>query len=209
MRVDFASMVTIALPENTEALVIRLGPLRQRLSDEEFEQFCAKYRELRIEMTSQGEVIVMPPVVSEGGNRNFTLTGRFFLWVETDATGVGFDSSTGFTLPNGAKRSPDVSWIRREHWDALSHTQKNEFALICPDFVVELRSKSDRLSTLQEKMEEYLANGARLGWLIDPLEKRIHVYRLSAPVEVLDNPPEVSADPLLKDFVLKLDGILN
>ncbi|MCA1604895.1 MAG: Uma2 family endonuclease [Acidobacteria bacterium] len=202
-------MVTIALPENTASLVIRLGPPHQRLSDEEFEQFCAEYRELRIEMTSEGEVIIMAPVASEGGNRNFTLTGRFFLWVERDGTGVGFDSSTGFTLPNGAKRSPDVSWIRRERWNALSDTQKNEFAPICPDFVVELRSKSDRLSTLQEKLEEYLANGARLGWLIDPLEKRVHIYRPDHPVEVLDNPPQISADPLLKGFILKLDGILN
>ncbi|MEJ7710017.1 MAG: Uma2 family endonuclease [Pyrinomonadaceae bacterium] len=119
------------------------------------------------------------------------------------APGVGFDSSTGFTLPNGAKRSPDVSWMRREHWDALSDKQKNSFALVCPDFVVELRSKSDRLTTLQAKMEEYLANGAQLGWLIDPREKRVHIYRPDAPVEVLDNPSEISDAPLLKDFVLK------
>lgn len=209
MQVDFATEVTIALPENTEALIIRLGAPRNRLSDEEFERFCAEYRELRIEMTSEGEVIIMAPVASEGGKRNFSLTARFGAWVETDGTGVGFDSSTGFTLPNGAKRSPDVSWIRRERWDALSDTQKNEFAPICPDFVVELRSKSDRLITLQEKMEEYLANGAHLGWLIDPLEKRIHIYRPDVPVELLNDPPQISADPLLKDFVLKLDGILN
>ena len=104
----------------------------------------------------------MPPVVSEGGKRNFLLSGRFAVWVEADGTGVGFDSSTGFTLPNGAKRSPDVSWIRRERWEALTEEERNEFAPICPDFIVELRSKSDRLSTVREKMTEYIDNGAQL-----------------------------------------------
>ena len=150
MNVNFASVATIPLPENTEAVIIRPGP-DQRFSDEEFAQFCAQYPELRIEMSSEGEMIIMLPVVSEGGKRNFKLTGRFFIWVEADGTGVGFDSSTGFTLPNGAKRSPDVSWIRHERWNALSDEQKDEFAPICPDFVVELRSRSDRLATLQEK----------------------------------------------------------
>ena len=209
MQVDFASSITISLPENVEALVIRLGPPDERLSDEEFEELAARYPELRIEMSSEGEVIMMAPVATEGGNRNFTLTGRCAAWVEADNTGVGFDSSTGFTLPNGAKRSPDVSWMRRERWNALSDAQKNTFALICPDFVVELRSKSDRLITLQRKMEEYLANGAQLGWLIDPLEKKVHIYRPHAPTEILDNPPEISGDPLLKGLILKLDGILN
>ncbi len=209
MQLDFASVETISLPKNTEALIIRLGPPDERMSDDEFEEFCAQYPEMRIEMTSEGEVIMTPPVVTEGGKRNFLLTTRFGAWVETDGTGVGFDSSTGFTLPNGAKRSPDVSWIRREHWDALSDKQKNSFALVCPDFVVELRSKSDRLTTLQAKMEEYLANGAQLGWLIDPREKRVHIYRSNASVEVLDSPSEISGTPLLKDFVLKLRNILD
>ena len=208
MNVNFASVATIPLPENIEAVIIRPGP-DQRFSDEEFAQFCAQYPELRIEMSSEGEMVIMLPAVSERGKRNFQLTGRFFVWVEADGTGVGFDSSTGFALPNGAKRSPDVSWIRHERWDALSDEQKDEFAPICPDFVVELRSRSDRLATLQEKMEEYLANGAKLGWLIDPLEKKVLIYRPGAPVEVLDNPPEISGDPLLKGFVLKLDGILS
>ena len=138
------------MPENTEAVIIRPGP-DQRFSDEEFAQFCAQYPELRIEMSREGEMVIMLPAVSERGKRNFKLTGRFFVWVEADGTGVGFDSSTGFALPNGAKRSPDVSWIRHERWDALSDEQKDEFAPICPDFVVELRSRSDRLATLQEK----------------------------------------------------------
>lgn len=208
MSVNFSSAI-ISLPEGTAEMVIRLGPPRQRLTDEEFEQFCAQHRELRIEMTSEGEVIVMLPVTSEGGRRNFNLTGRFAAWVKADGTGIGFDSSAGFTFPNGAKRSPDVSWIRRDRWDALSDQQKDEFAPICPDFVVELRSKSDRLPTLQEKMEEYLVNGAQLGWLIDPLEQKVHIYRPQVTVTILDNPPDISGDPLLTGFVLKLDGILN
>ncbi len=208
MNVNFASVATIPLPENTEAVIIRPGPPHERFSDEGFAQFCRQYPELRVEMTSQGDMIIMLPVVSESGKRNFKLTGRFFVWAEADGTGVGFDSSTGFTLPNGAKRSPDVSWIRQERWDALSDEQKQDFAPICPDFVVELRSRSDRLATLKEKMDEYLDNGARLGWLIDPIEKRVHIYRPGFPVEVLENPPEISGDPLLKGFVLRLDGIL-
>ena len=207
MNVDFASVAIIPLPENIEALIIRPG-LRQ-FSDEEFAEFCSRYPELRVEMNSEGEMMIMLPVVSEGGKRNFTLTTRFGAWVAADGTGVGFDSSTGFTLPNGAKRSPDGSWIRRGRWDALSEEQRNEFARICPDFVVELRSKSDRLKTLQEKMEEYLSNGAQLGWLIDLLEKRVHIYRSGAAVQVLENPTEISGEPLLRGFVLKLEGILD
>jgi Uma2 family endonuclease len=206
MNVNLAAAVSVALPEDIETVVVQ--PQR-RLSDADFERFCAQYPELRIEMTKEGDMIIMMPVVSEGGGRNFILSGRFFNWVESDDTGVGFDSSTGFTLPNGAKRSPDVSWIRRERWEALSEQQKNEFAPICPDFVVELRSKSDRLVTLKAKLEEYLANGAQLGWLIDPLEKKVYIYRPAAPVEVLDNPAQISGEPFLKGFSLKLSGILD
>jgi Uma2 family endonuclease len=207
MNVDFASVATIPLPDNTEAVIIRPG-LRP-FSDDEFAEYCAQYPELRIEMNSEGEMMIMLPVVSESGKRNFTLTTRFGSWVERDRTGVGFDSSTGFTLPNRAKRSPDVSWIRNERWDALSEEQRNGFAPICPDFVVELRSKSDRLRHLQEKMEEYIENGAELGWLIDPRERKVHIYRMGAEVHVLDAPSEISGDPLLRGFVLKLEGILD
>src|SRR5512138_1279576 len=149
MNVDFASVATIPLPEGTEAVILRPGPPRLRYTDEEFAEFCAQNPELRIEMNSEGEMIIMLPVVSEGGRRNFLLTARFGAWVETDGTGIGFDSSTGFTLPTGAKRSPDASWIQLARWNALSDDEKEEFAPICPDFVVELRSKSDRLKTLQ------------------------------------------------------------
>jgi Uma2 family endonuclease len=209
MNVDVASVDTIALPENVEALIISPAPPRDRFSDQEFAEYCAEHPDLRIEMNSQGEMIIMPPVVSEGGRRNFVLAGRFAAWVEADGTGVGFDSSTGFTLPNGAKRSPDVSWIRRDRWEALSEGERNEFAPICPDFVVEIRSKSDRLSTLREKMTEYIDNGAQLGWLLDPIEQTVHIYRPSAAVETLHKPSEISGEPMLPGFVLKLQNILD
>ncbi|HWQ32194.1 MAG TPA: Uma2 family endonuclease [Blastocatellia bacterium] len=190
-------------------MVFDVGPILHKITDEEFERICAQNPDLRIEMTSEGKMIIMLPVVMDGGNRNFKLTGRFAAWVEADGSGVGFDSSTGFTLPNGAKRSPDVSWMRKERWDALTPEQRNEFGHLCPDFVIELRSKSDRLRMLQEKMEEYIENGAQLGWLIDPLEHRVHVYRPGAPVEILDHPLTISGEPLLPGFVLNLDGIID
>jgi Uma2 family endonuclease len=209
MNVDVASFATVPLPGDFEALIVSPAGPRERFTDDEFAAFCAEHPELRVEMNSEGEMIIMPPVVSEGGKRNFTLAVRFGKWVETDGTGVGFDSSTGFTLPNGAKRSPDVSWIRRERWEALTEAERNEFAPICPDFIVELRSKSDRLSTVRDKMTEYIVNGARLGWLLDPLEQTVHIYYPDAPVKILDHPTELSGEPLLPGFRLNLEGILS
>ncbi|HEX8398950.1 MAG TPA: Uma2 family endonuclease [Pyrinomonadaceae bacterium] len=181
--------------------------VRPKISDDDFFAFCRQNDELRIEMTKEGDVIIMPPTTSETGRKNFNLAVEFGIWAKTDKTGVGFDSSTGFTLPNGAKRSPDVSWIRRERWDALTDAQKNKFAPICPDFVVELRSKTDLLKDLQDKMQEYIENGARLGWLIDAISKKIYVYRPDEAVETLDNPEKISGEPLLKNFELDLKEI--
>jgi Uma2 family endonuclease len=151
----------------------------------------------------------MMPVVLEGGHRNFKLTGRFAVWAESNELGIGFDSSTCFTLPNGAKRSPDVSWLRKERWDALTPEQRNEFTHICPDFVVELRSKTDRLKPLQAKLAEYIENGAQLGWLIDPLQHKAHIYRPDAPVEILNRPKTLCGEALLPGFLLNLDGIID
>jgi Uma2 family endonuclease len=190
-------------------MVVRLGPLRSRLTDDEFERFCAQNPELRIEMTGKGVMIIRLPVTPEGSSRSFKLTGRFGAWVEADGTGVGFESSAGFTLPNGAKRSPDVSWMRMDRWDALTPEQRNEFTHICPDFVVELRSKTDRLRTLQNKMKEYMANGSQLGWLIDPIRHQVHVYHADSSVEILDHPQVISGEPLLPGLVLRLDGIID
>ncbi|MGH9847033.1 MAG: Uma2 family endonuclease [Blastocatellia bacterium] len=191
------------------ALVIRLGPLKRALTDDEFFEFCGVNRDLRIEMTKEGEMIIMMAVGSEGGHRNYLLTVRIGVWAEADGGGIGFDSSTGFTLPNGAKRSPDFAWILREKWEALPEKERKKFAPICPDFVVELRSETDNLKMVKEKMEEYIASGARLGWLIDPLEKKVHIYRLRARVKVLNRPKTISGEPLLKGLTLDLTGIVD
>ena|SRR5215216_1958488 len=142
--------------------------LTQSVTPEQFERLCHKHRDLRLELTSTGELIVMPGTGSQTGIRNANLTYQLTAWTINDASGVCFDSSTIFALPNNARRSPDASWVRRARWDSLSEWQKEGFAQLCPDFVVELRSPSDSLATLHSKMLEYIANGASLGWLIDP-----------------------------------------
>ncbi|HEX5885311.1 MAG TPA: Uma2 family endonuclease [Pyrinomonadaceae bacterium] len=174
------------------------------VTPEQFERLCAEYRELRLELTSTGELIVMPPEDSESGRRSFDLTTQLGVWSRQDAAGVGFGSSAGFTLPNGAIRSPDAAWIKREKWDSLTEQQKEKFAPICPDFVVELRSPSDNLTQLYLKMFEYLENGVSLGWLIDPLKRQVYVYRPNQETVVLENPETVSGDPLLPGFKLNL-----
>lgn len=178
-----------------------------RLTHEQFEQVCRDNPDLRLELTSTGGLIVMPPAGSLTGKRNFNLTGQFMVWVERDGTGVGFDSSTGFTLPNRAVRSPDVSWVRREKWEALSEDEQEEFAPLCPDFVIELRSRWQTLKEQQSKMQEYLDNGTALGWFIDPRNRRVYVYRAGEEVEVLTNAATVSADPLLPGFELRLEEL--
>lgn len=200
-------MSTIIAPTESNAVVLHFGPLLKRLSDEEFFEFCQLNSEWRIERTSEGDLIIMPPTGSETGGRNFILTAKFSVWVEQDGTGKGFDSSTGFTLSNEAMRSPDLSWIRLERWDALTKEEQKKFAPICPDFVLELRSETDALEMLRAKMEEYLASGAQLGWLIDPLERKVYVYRPQRPVEILDDPESVSGSPVLAGFVLDMESI--
>ena len=175
-----------------------------KLSPEQFKQLCADNPELRLELTSTGELIVMPPAGSKSGLRNFNLSSQLARWVEEDDSGVGFDSSAGFTLPNAAIRAPDASWIRRDRWEGLSEEEKEEFAPICPDFVIELRSPTDRLATLQAKMQEYVDNGAQLGWLIDPFERRVYIYRPGREMEVLEDPETVLGDPELPGFVLNV-----
>jgi Uma2 family endonuclease len=186
---------------------INFATLLKEMDEDEFYEFCRINSELRIERTKEGAIIVMPPTYTKTGARNFELLGSFWSWVKQDGTGRGFDSSTGFTLPNGAKRSPDVSWIRNERWEALSDRDRERFARICPDFVVELRSETDSLKTLQKKMEEYIENGAQLGWLLDPLKQQVHIYRPAISVEVLDNPQTVSGEPLLRGFILNVQEI--
>jgi Uma2 family endonuclease len=173
-----------------------------QLSDEQFSRLCEENPDLRLELTAQGELIIMPPTGIPTGRRNSRLSRYLDIWAEKDGTGFACDSSTLFTLPNGAKRSPDASWTKRERWEALSPEQQEGFAHICPDFVVELRSPTDRIADLQEKMREYIDNGARLGWLVDPFDKRVYIYLPNRPVESLDDPDTLRGDPILSGFVL-------
>lgn len=177
------------------------------MNHEEFIEFCLVNRDLRIERTANGEVIVMPPAFSDTGNRNLKIAQQLANWAEQDGTGETFDSSAGFTLPDGATRSPDASWIKLERWNALSEQQKSSFAPICPDFVVELRSASDTLKSLQDKMQEYIDNGASLGWLIDRKNRKVYIYRPSQEPEILDNPETVTGNPVLPGFVLRMTKI--
>ncbi|CBN54768.1 MULTISPECIES: Uma2 family endonuclease [Kamptonema] len=175
------------------------------VTPEQFEAIALANRDLRLERTAAGELIVNPPTGGESGQRNFSMTGQLARWYEEhEDLGEAFDSSTGFRLPNGADRSPDVSWVRRERWEALTPRQRKGFVPLCPDFVVELRSESDSLRSLQTKMQEYIDNGARLGWLIDPKNRRVEIYRSGSEVEVLENPSELSGEDVLPGFVLNL-----
>jgi len=174
------------------------------LTLEQFEEVCRKYRKLRLELTSTGELIAMPPTGALTGVRNADLTYQLMAWSRKGDTGICFGNTAGFILPNHAIRSPDASWIKREKWDSLSQEQKDRFAPFCPDFVAELRSPSDRLPVLFDKMAEWIANGASLGWLIDPSTRRVYVYRPNEEVVVLENPESVSGEPLLPGFSLQM-----
>ncbi|MFM7192201.1 MAG: Uma2 family endonuclease [Microcystaceae cyanobacterium] len=179
-----------------------------KVTPEQFASLARVNRELRLERTATGDLIVNPPTGGQTGHRNFNLTTQLGIWFEAnDHLGRGFDSSTGFELPNGANRSPDVSWICQERWESLTDSEREGFIPLCPDFVLELRSKSDRLPDLRAKMQEYLDNGARLGWLIDPLNQRVEIYRPGQTVEVLDNPSTLSGESVLPGFTLSLKRI--
>ncbi len=175
------------------------------VTQEQFTKLAAANPDLRLERTAQGELIVNPPTGWETGERNSKIVGELYLWWRhSGEVGKLFDSSTGFILPNGAIRSPDACWVSQQRWDNLTPQQKATFPKICPDFIIELRSNSDPLSSLQEKMQEYIQNGARLGWLIDPQQKRVEIYRSHSEVEVLENPTELSGEDVLVGFVLNL-----
>ena len=195
------------MPVASPPIVLHLGPMRGKLDDHEFFEFCQLNPEWRIERTSAGDLVIMAPTGGLTGSQNFTLTGLFSRWVEEDGTGIGFDSSTGFTLPNGAKRSPDLAWIKRERWEALTEAEREEFPPLCPDFVVELRSRSDSPTSLQAKMEEYVENGAELGWLIDSQERTVYIYRPRTAVQRVAEPTTVSGEPLLAGFRLEVQRL--
>jgi Uma2 family endonuclease len=188
-------------------LIFDLRPTIE-LTDEQFFQICQNNRDLRIERTAEGELIIMPPTGWESGNRNSRLTQRLGNWADADGTGLTFDSSTGFKLPNGANRSPDASWVSRERLIALN-PDPAKFLPMAPDFVAELRSASDSLETVRRKMQEYINNGVRLGWLIDPQNQSVEIYRPGKEVEVLHSPTSLSGEDVLPGFVLDLAQILS
>ena len=192
--------------DTANSIVLQMSPV-VLMGEDSFFDFCQLNSHLRIERSSTGELIIMSPTGSETGNRNFKLIQQLANWTDRDGTGIGFDSSAGFILPNGATRSPDASWVKLAKWNALSDAQKAKFAPICPDFVVEIRSSSDNLTPLQDKMLEYIDNGASLGWLIDRTSRQVYIYSPNQDVQCLDNPLTVSGDSLLVGFDLDLTKI--
>jgi len=200
-------MSTATFITEVEPLVLHFQPILEKLSDEMFYEFCLANDQWRIERTAEGDIIIMPPTGGKTGILNFNLIGQFFIWVEMNGTGKGFDSSTIFKLPNGAQRSPDLAWVRNERWQSLTEEQQEKFPPLCPDFVVELRSRTDSLKTLQQKMLEYVENGAELGWLIDPFERKVHVYRPNVSAEIMDDPQAISGEPSLPGFTLDVASL--
>ncbi len=178
-----------------------------QVTPEQFEQLAIVNRDLILERTATGELIVIPPTGGETSNRNQDISGQLWTWNRKTKLGKLFDSSGGFRLPNGANRSPDASWIKLERWEALTPKERIGFVPLCPDFVVELRSPSDSLKTLREKMQEYRENGVLLGWLIDRQNQKLEIYRQHRDVEVLDRPGRVSGENVLPGFVLDLTKI--
>ena len=185
-----------------EPIILNLKTVN--LSDEQFYQLCHNNDEWRLEQTAQGELIILPQIGAISGNREADLNGFVWLWNRQTKLGKVFSSSTIFTLPNGAKRSPDVAWIAKERWDALPLEEQEKFAKICPDFVIELRSRTDSLTQLQAKMEEYLVNGVRLGWLIDPMSQQVAIYRPNQAVEIISLPTTLSGENVLPGLTLEL-----
>lgn len=195
-----------------ETATITLPPtlkLHIELTDEQFFLLCQHNRDLRFERTATGEILIMPPTGGETSNRNADLTFQLQAWSRQNNLGLAFDSNGGFILPNGATRAPDASWVKRDRWEALTPEQRKKFLPLCPDFVVELRSPSDSLKETQEKMQEYINNGARLGWLIDPQTLDVEIYRPNSNVEILENPATLSGEDVLPGFVLDLQPIMS
>jgi len=197
------SQTNVELP-----IAVNIPPaLTLTVTREQFVQLALANRDLQLERTATGELIVMPPTGSDTGHRNLDIEGQLWLWNRQTKLGKAFNSSSGFHLPNGANRSPDASWVRQERWNALTREQQKGFAPLCPDFVLELRSESDNMAPLQAKMREYMENGARLGWLIDRKNKKVEIYRQGQEVEVLDNPSTLSGEAVLPGFVLDLTEV--
>lgn len=180
-----------------------------KLTSEQFYQLCEEHPELKLERNANGELIVMPPTGGETGKSNSKLNLQVGIWNEQTQLGEVFDSSTGFTLPNGADRSPDVSWVEKSRWSALTPEQREKFIPLCPDFVIEFLSPSDSVKKTQEKMQEYIENGCRLGWMINRKKREVEIYRPGQEVEILQSPLTLSGEDVLPGFVLNLQKIWN
>jgi Uma2 family endonuclease len=191
-----------------DALTINLGSIIE-LTDRQFFELCHKNSELRFERNSHGDLTIMAPECSDTGMRSADITADLVIWNRKTKLGFTFGSSTGFKLPNGSDRSPDASWIVKERWQALTLEQRQKFAPICPDFVIELMSPSDSLKITQAKMQEYQDNGARLGWLINRQDLQVEIYRFGQPKQVLDRPSSLSGENVLPEFILSLETIWN
>jgi Uma2 family endonuclease len=191
-----------------EAIALDLSPIIN-LTDEQFFQLCQHHRDYRFERTASGEIIIMPPTGGETGKRNAEIAFQLQAWSRQNKLGVAFDSSTCFKLPNGADRSPDAAWIKKERWEALTLEEREKFPPISPDFVLELRSATDSLATLQAKMREYMDNEVRLGWLLDRQNGRVEIYRTGKVVEVLQQPDTLLGEDVLPGFILDLKEILS
>jgi len=196
----------VQVDEYVLPLVLRMRPAVE-LTEDQFFELCQINHELRIERTAEGDLLLMTPAGGGTGAREADITAQLVVWAKRDGTGTAFSPSAGFTLPNGAVRAPDASWMPRSRLDEISAEAWEKFIPACPDFVLELRSPSDRLADLQAKMREYLANGARLGWLLDPLPRHVYIYRPDAPVERLEAPETLAGDPVLPGFILELREI--
>ncbi|MBC1237473.1 Uma2 family endonuclease [Nostoc sp. 2RC] len=184
-----------------DTVVLNLEPIL-RLTDEQFYQLCMANKDLNLELDAKGELIIVPPVGGESGNQEADLITDLNIWNRQTKLGIVFSSSTIFNLPNGAKRSPDAAWVKLSRWEALTVEQRQKFPPLTPDFIIELRSQSDGLKTLQDKMQEYIENGLRLGWLINPQAQEVEIYRPTHSVEVLKMPALLSGEEVLSGFEL-------
>jgi Uma2 family endonuclease len=177
------------------------------MTQDQFFDFCQQNPEMRFERTAEGELIIMAPSGGESGIQDLSVSAQLYVWTLKVGKGKATGPSTGFILPNGANRAPDASWIAPEQWSSITAEQRKKFLPVCPFFLIEVRSPSDSLKALQEKMSDYIANGCKLGWLIDPENRQVHVYRPDQPVQVHDNPATASGDPELPGFVLDLEPV--
>ncbi|QSJ19194.1 Uma2 family endonuclease [Nostoc sp. UHCC 0702] len=185
------------------AITVNFNPII-KLTDDQFYQLCRSNPDIKFERNAYGEIIIMPPTGGETGNRNLEIGADFVIWNRQTKLGVCFDSSTCFKLSNGANRSPDVAWIRKDRWNLLTPEQKEKFPPIAPDFVLELMSPSDTLEETQAKMQEYIDNQVKLGWLINRKARQVEIYRQGKPVEIIESPDKLSGEDTLPGFVLNL-----